>query len=182
MINPFRHRKILKHGDPGRARVVASSPPNRGSTSFNMAMTLQVQVGDLPAYEVEDQWMVKAKDTEALGLPTIPVKVDREHPDRVAIDWEQLRGEQERAVRERREALAAGGVTFGSAADAEAIADQIGAALQSSFGAQGFEVRVGEPPDADDTVSRLERLAVLRDSGAITPEEFEQAKRQILDG
>lgn len=182
MINPFRHRKILKHGDPGRARIVASSPPNRGSTSFNMAMTLQVQVEGLTPYEVEDQWMVKAKDTEALGLPTIPVKVDREHPDRVAIDWDLLREEQERAAQQRREALANGGIAFGSAAEAERIAEQIGAALQSGFGGQGFEVNFGEPPGAEDTVSQLERLTALRDAGAISDEEFEQAKREVLGG
>jgi uncharacterized protein (DUF697 family) len=38
------------------------------------------------------------------------------------------------------------------------------------------------PPAAKDEgmVSRLERLAKLRDAGAITPEEYEQAKRKAL--
>jgi hypothetical protein len=34
----------------------------------------------------------------------------------------------------------------------------------------------------DDTVARLERLAALKDSGALTGEEFEQEKRKILGG
>jgi hypothetical protein len=36
------------------------------------------------------------------------------------------------------------------------------------------------PPAADDTISRLERLAKLRDTGVITPDEFEGQKRKIL--
>lgn len=41
----------------------------------------------------------------------------------------------------------------------------------------------GEPVDApaDDTISRLERLAALRDSGAITEAEFAAQKAKILD-
>jgi hypothetical protein len=36
------------------------------------------------------------------------------------------------------------------------------------------------PAPADDTISRLERLAKLRDTGVITPDEFEGQKRKIL--
>jgi hypothetical protein len=38
-------------------------------------------------YEVEDQWMVKAKDTGGLS-GTIPVRVDADDPTKVAIDWD----------------------------------------------------------------------------------------------
>jgi hypothetical protein len=37
----------------------------------------------------------------------------------------------------------------------------------------------GAPTD-DDTVAELERLARLRASGALTDEEFQQAKRRVL--
>ena len=33
----------------------------------------------------------------------------------------------------------------------------------------------------DDALSKLERLAKLRDSGALTDSEFDQEKRQLLD-
>ena len=44
-------------------------------------------------------------------------------------------------------------------------------------------LRRGEAVDApaDDTISRLERLAALRDSGAITDAEFAAQKAKILD-
>ena len=67
MINPFTHRRVLKHGTPGRATIVAASVPARGASMFNMAMTLQVYVEGRSPYEVEGQWMVKASDTEALS-------------------------------------------------------------------------------------------------------------------
>ncbi|MEU1184341.1 SHOCT domain-containing protein [Streptomyces sp. NPDC005820] len=42
----------------------------------------------------------------------------------------------------------------------------------------------GEPqdlPPAGDALARLERLGVLRSSGALTPAEFEQAKAKIME-
>lgn len=38
-----------------------------------------------------------------------------------------------------------------------------------------------EPARDDEPTAKLERLARLRDAGALTPEEFEAAKRRILD-
>ena len=46
--------------------------------------------------------------------------------------------------------------------------------------------RVNEKPkeydftESEDTVSQLERLAKLHESGAITDEEFQEAKQKIL--
>jgi hypothetical protein len=37
------------------------------------------------------------------------------------------------------------------------------------------------PPPADDTISRLERLAVLRAQGVLTETEFRTQKRAVLD-
>jgi hypothetical protein len=108
VINPWTHRRILQHGTPGRATIVAASVPERGASMFNMALTLQVFVEGQVPYEVEGQWMVRAKDTEALS-GSIPVKVDPDDPEKVAIDWDTLRAEHEVATAQRRAALAAQG-------------------------------------------------------------------------
>lgn len=223
MINPFAHRKILKKGMPGRATIVASSVPARGATSFNMAMTLQVHVDGLTPYEVEDQWMVKSKDTEALNGP-IPIKVDREEHDRVAIDWDLLREEHEQQVEERRDALASGAAYVDPAhAHAEAQGatpmidmqndPELRAKIEKVLGREltpGTTETVGEndpalqmqimqvvqqhmaeramgsapaaaPGDGgDDTALELERLVNLKNSGMLSDEEFERAKRKIL--
>ena len=229
MLNPLTHRKVLKKGMPGRATIVAASPPSRGASSFNMAMTLQVYVEGLAPYEVEDQWMVKAKDTEALS-GSIPVKVDRDEHDKVAIDWDALRDEFEQETAQRRAALAAQGPVgdidaFGAAAagfGAQAVTPvvdirndpELRGKLEALLGYEltpGTSITVAEndpqlqmqimqvisehvaeqqsvgvaatdDDDPDDMLSRLERLTALRDKGALTPEEFAEQKRKLLEG
>jgi Short C-terminal domain len=174
MLNPITHRRVLKRGLPGQAAIVEMGALDRGGTSFNLPMTLQVHVEGITPYEVEDQWMVKAKD--AVGLSgTIPVRVDPEEHQKVAIDWDGVRAAYEQEKAARQEALAAGGTVFGNA-DAEATKQvelalgQMGSQFQQAPGAGG----------ADDTVGQLERLAALRDSGVLSEDEFQEQKRRIL--
>jgi hypothetical protein len=192
MLNPLTHRKILKKGMPGRATIVEMGALDRGGTSFNLPMTLQVHVEGITPYEVEDQWMVKAKDT--IGPSgSIPVMVDREHHDKVAIDWEGVRAQYEQEKAARQQALASGGiggatVTIGEGQAIDASANpQLAEQLSQALGQLGIttEQRAADagsqPADAgDDTLSQLERLSALRASGALTEEEFEQQKRRIL--
>jgi Short C-terminal domain len=195
MLNPLTHRKVLKKGRPGRATIVEMGALDRGGTSFNLPMTLQVFVEGITPYEVEDQWMVKAKDTVALD-GSIPIKVDPDNHEKVAIDWETLRAEYEQEVTARREALAAGGpagatVTMGTPTVIDANADpQVMEQVSQMLGQMGITVD-GQPTgfasdgagsDADDQISQLERLSALRSSGALTDEEFEEQKRRILGG
>ena len=83
MLNPLTHRKILKKGLPGTANVVTRGVYSPNASTFNLAMTLQVYVEGITPYEVEDNWMVKAKDTVALG-GAIPVRVDPDDHQRVS--------------------------------------------------------------------------------------------------
>jgi hypothetical protein len=216
MINPFTHRRILKDGTPGRATIVAASVPARGASMFNMAMTLQVYVEGKTPYEVEGQWMVKASDTEALS-GSIPVKVDLEEPDKVAIDWDELRAEHEAAAEQRRAALAARGpvgdldAVAGSGSSVAPVVDarddpELRAKLEAILGyelTRGSTITVAQDDPAlqaqilqvvmahqasravasadGDLVGRLERLTKLRESGALTEDEFAEAKSQLLD-
>jgi hypothetical protein len=196
MLNPLTHRKVLKKGMPGRATIVERGALDRGGTSFNLPMTLQVFVAGITPYEAEDQWMVKAKDAVALD-GSIPIKVDPDNHEKVAIDWETLRAEYEQEVAARREALAAGGpagaaINVGApqAIDANAnpeVMEQVNQMLgQMGINVQGQPAAAtgfasdGSGPDADDQLSQLERLSALRASGALTDEEFEEQKRRIL--
>jgi hypothetical protein len=108
VLNPLTHRKILKKGRPGRGTIVSMGALERGATSFNLPITLQVFVEGMTPYEVSDQWMVKAKD--CIGLSgSIPIKVDADEPDKVAIDWETLREEVAQRDQQRLASLAAMG-------------------------------------------------------------------------
>ena len=197
MLNPLTHRKVLKKGTPGRATIVERGALDRGGTSFNLPMTLQVHVEGITPYEIEDQWMVKAKDTVALD-GSIPIKVDPSDHEKVAIDWETLRAEYEQEKAARREALAAGGpagatINFGTPQVIDANADpQVMEQVGQMLGQMGISLdgqqATGFASDAstggaDDTISQLERLSALRASGALlSDEEFEEQKRRILGG
>ena len=108
MLNPLTHRTILTKGRPGRGTIVSMGALDRGATSFNLHITLQVFVEGMTPYEVSDQWMVKAKD--CIGLSgSIPIKIDPDEPEKVAIDWETLREEVAQHEEQRRASLAAMG-------------------------------------------------------------------------
>jgi Short C-terminal domain len=149
MLNPLTHRKVLRKGVPGRAMIVERGALDRGGTSFNLPMTLQVHVEGRTPYEVEDQWMVKAKDTVALD-GWIPVRVD---PEMAQVE----------------QALGAMGINL-----------DLSNATVTSHPPQEFSF--GPAADGDDTISKLERLAALHASGALTDAEFAEQKRRILDG
>jgi putative oligomerization/nucleic acid binding protein len=192
MLNPLTHRKILKKGMPGRATIVEMGALDRGGTSFNLPMTLQVHVEGITPFEVEDQWMVKAKDCAGLS-GSIPVKVDRDDHQKVAIDWDGVRAAYEQEKAARREALASGAppgvsVTMEDSqvidlSDNPELMRQVEQAL-GQFGMQmpqgasaGFS---GPQAEGDDPIAKLERLAALRAAGVLTEEEFQQQKRRVL--
>lgn len=184
MLNPFAHRKILKKGTPGRARIMAFQMPERGASKQNIRMTLEVRAEGLPPYEVEDQWLVSSKDSLGFGLD-VPVKVDAKDQQRVAIDWEGARAERSAEKGARREALAAQPpVTSQEATARPATAADPAQASAQIVRAETRAAAEPPPPSAgeDDTISRLERLAKLRDGGALSEEEFESEKRRLLGG
>ncbi|HEU4979831.1 MAG TPA: SHOCT domain-containing protein [Solirubrobacterales bacterium] len=81
---------------------------------------------------------------------SLPLKVDPSDPAKIAIDWDSAQRAPERG-----EVRSAGGGGFAPA--------------PSSSGGGG-----------GDHLAELERLAKLRDSGALTDAEFEQQKAKIL--
>ncbi|HEX2234385.1 MAG TPA: SHOCT domain-containing protein [Thermoleophilaceae bacterium] len=184
MLNPITHRRVLKKGLPGQAAIVEMGALDRGGTSFNLPMTLQVHVEGITPYEVEDQWMVKAKDTVGLS-GTIPVRVDPEDHQKVAIDWDGVRAAYEREKAARQEALASGGTVFSGAGF-----EQAGAGFDQAEAMQQVELALGQmgiqfqqapaQPEGEDVVGQLERLAGLRDSGVLSEDEFQDQKRRIL--
>jgi hypothetical protein len=186
VLNPFTHRKVLKHGVPGRATIVEMGALDREATLFNLPMTLQVHVEGWTPYEVEGQWMVSAKDTVGLS-GWIPVKVDPEDHDKVAIDWDGVQASYEQHVDARRQALAQGGlgganVTFQSQEIDLTQNPEAAARVMQALGLSGANVGFGQqsPAGDDDPIARLERLGALKASGVLTEDEFQAQKRRIL--
>jgi hypothetical protein len=204
MLNPLTHRKVLKKGVPGKATIVSMGALDRGGTSFNLPITLQVYVEGWTPYEVSDQWMVKARDTITLS-GWIPVKVDPDDREKVAIEWDELRERHEQEEAARRQALAASGpvtnldalggpgmlgnatVNFQGAQEIDLTqnpeaAEQVMQMLGLSGAQVSFEQAPAQQAASEDPIARLERLAALKASGVLTEEEFQQQKRRILEG
>src|ERR687897_3581985 len=112
---------------------------------------MEIHVSGRQPYRVNNMYMVPAGATIGQGV-TLPIKVDPNDPAKVAIDWNSA--QQAPARGEVRPTSGGGGFTPAPA---------------SSGGSAG-----GDP------VAELERLAKLRDSGALTEAEFEQQKAKIL--
>jgi len=71
-----------------------------------------------------------------------------------------------------------GKIAGGADAPAGGLQGMIAGAMSA---AQGMAVGPDQPEKADDRVAALERLAALRQSGALTEAEFEAEKARILD-
>jgi hypothetical protein len=144
--------QILANGISGQGVIVGMGTPERGAQWFNMNLDLEVHVSGRAPYRVNNEYLVPASAQLGQGV-TLPIKVDPNDPAKIAIDWNAApRPPAEGEVRP----AGAGTVTPAPAP------------TQPS------------PGDAGDSVAQLERLAKLRDAGALTEAEFEQQKARIL--
>jgi Short C-terminal domain len=144
------HGQLLANGISGQGVIVAHGTPERGAQWFNMDIDMEVHVSGRQPYRVNNMYMVPAGATIGQGV-TLPIKVDPNDPAKIAIDWNNA-----------------------------ATAPQRGQVRP--VGGDGF---TPAPPPAgdsggDDNLAELERLAKLRDSGALSDAEFEQQKAKIL--
>jgi hypothetical protein len=184
--------KARRMKDPvdGTAQVVGSTQPPDSATSANVNLTLVVQAEGVPATSIEHSCLAPTRKWPWPGT-TLPVTFDRADPDRLKIRWEEV-PEVGAQAKEQADALAAqlnqGG---GSSMQVPAGGDvgEIVQALQQQF--PGAQVQVGDaevvsgPPapasgGEGDRVAQLERLAKLKESGALTEQEFEREKARIL--
>jgi hypothetical protein len=145
--------QLLANGISGQGVIVAHGTPERGAQWFNLDIDMEIHVSGRRPYRVNNQYMVPAGATLGQGV-TLPVKVDPDDPAKIAIDWNSAQQAPQRG--EVRPASGGGGFTPAAA---------------PSGGSSG-----------GDSVAELERLAKLRDSGALTDAEFEQQKAKILGG
>jgi hypothetical protein len=143
--------RILAEGIGGTATIVGMGTPARGAKWFNLDLDLEVSVPGRQAYRVANTYMVPATASLGEGV-TLPVKVDQNDSSKIAIDWD-------------------------SAPQGPAAGE-----VRPVAGSGGF-AQVSPPPSGgggSDHIAELERLAKLRDSGALTDAEFEQEKAKIL--
>jgi hypothetical protein len=179
----------MKDPVDGTAQVVGSTQPPDSATSSNVNLTLVVQAEGVSAVSIEHSCIAPTKKWPYPGQ-TLPVTFDRADPDRLKIRWDEI-PESGDVAKQQADALAAQMNQGGGAPAIQAGGADVGEivqALQQQYpGAQievdGAQVGGGSTPaggDDEDRVAQLERLAKLRDSGALSEQEFEREKARIL--
>ncbi len=174
----------MKDPVDGTAQVVGSTQPPDNATSSNVNLNLVVQAEGVPATSVELSCIAPAKKWPWPGT-TLPVTIDRADPTRVRVRWDDV-PEAGDVAQQQAEALAAqlnqgSPQAVAGGADVSGIVDAIQQAMPGAQVNVGGTGEQGAPPAAaDDHVGQLERLAKLRDSGALSEQEFEREKARIL--
>jgi hypothetical protein len=184
LIGDSLKARRIKDPVDGTAQVVGSSQPPDNATSSNVNLNLVVQAEGMQAVSVEHNCIAPTKKWPWPGA-TLPVTFDRDDPTRLKIRWDDVPDAGE-AAQQQAEALAAqlnqGGAQGPPAGPADV--NKIVEALQQAM--PGAQVNVGgadASPAAsgeDDRVAQLERLSKLKESGALTDQEFEREKARIL--
>ena len=155
---------ILTHGIPTKATVQGFTTQVPGDP-FAMQIPLDVEPpGGGTPYRVDYVFPVaRMKAAISVGM-VIPVKVDPADPKRIAVQWDA----------QKTELAAAGGdmaaVQAGLANTYSGVAD---AAMRSGS-------PIGVPNPFKSPAEKIRELAGLRDAGAISAEEFETKKQQLL--
>lgn len=159
---PGDRSRLMAEGIDGTGTIVAMGTPARGAQRFNLDIDLEIHVSGRAPYRVANQYIVPASAPIGQGV-TVPVKVDPADQAKIAIVWEQIASAPARG-----EIRSAGGGT--PARGGDVLAPTPVPAAGSAVPAIG----------GSDSLAELERLAKLRDSGALTDAEFEQQKARIL--
>lgn len=203
MINARRMKDPVR----GQAQVVSCTQWH-GGTSANCRMQLVVQAPGVPATAVDLECMVHATRWPSPGI-TLPVTVDRDDPEKLKVEWDEVETSQDSSARAA-EAMAAamrgegaagagafggmatGGVNVVNLSGGDLSEDQaqklrslgIDPAMVRQAVDQATAMTPGAPAagnDADERLDRLAKLGELRAQGILTPEEFEAQKRRILE-
>jgi hypothetical protein len=194
-------RLLRRIKDPveGTAQVVSITQHTGNASWQNARITMVVQALGVEPFTLEHRCMVRADRWPSPGT-TLPVVFDREHHDRLDVQWDAVPTGRETALEQAEQLRGAlgGGDAPTLAGDPHVrvetrvvdLRDQPGArdallgALEQATGQDldgDGKVAGGAPPaTGDDRLGRLERLAALHAQGALSDEEFAAEKRRLL--
>jgi len=148
------------------------------NTEIALKTHLRVQPDDEPEFEVKKRFSFPQMSVPAAGQ-TVPVLYDPQDHDKIIVDYSP--DAQQSA------AFTAAGIDQGQIGELMEQAQQMRAQAAQMQGGMGQMPGMGQvpgmPPPAQpqtDSVAQLERLAKLKESGALTDAEFESEKAKIL--
>jgi Short C-terminal domain len=188
LMDAFKSMRMKEPVDVMAQVVSVSEPPHATHGTAVMNLVVQLPGGDAQSIECTSVPAPVAK-WPTPGAP-LPVTIDRADPEKCKVRWDEVPDSGD-VARQQADALAAqmnqGGGTQVVQGDATDIGGLIETLQQQYPGAEiqveGAQVQQGAAPPSDggdDRVAQLERLAKLRDSGALSEEEFEREKARIL--
>jgi hypothetical protein len=162
-------KAVLKNGVPTKATVQGFTTPVPNDP-FAMQIPLDVEPpGGGTTYRVDYVFpTARMKAAVTVGM-VVPVKVDPADPQKIAVQWDAQKAEIAAAGGDMAAVTAGLANTYAGTADAAARG-------QSVPGVPMTGPMIGAKSPAD----KIRELAQLRDSGAITEEEFETKKAQLL--
>ena len=160
MADDRGEKEVLKDGVPGKAVVKGFAEPVPGD-KFAMHIPLEIHPPNGAPYDIDYVFpTARMKAAITVGME-IPVKLLPDQPERVAVQWDAQQASIAAAGGDMAAVTSGLQATYGGAADAAMRQAQANAA-------------------AEDPQAKLEKLGQMRDSGLITPEEFETKKQEIL--
>ena len=153
-------REILKKGTPARAVAKGFTQPVPGDR-FALQIPLEIHPAGGEPYEVNYVFTAaRMKAAITVGME-IPVKVDPNDPQRVAVQWDA----QQAAI------AAAGG-------DMAAVEQ----GMQATYGNAADEAyrQARANAAAEDPAAKLKKLGEMKESGLISEEEFQAKRAEVL--
>lgn len=188
--------KSMRMKDPVdvTAQVVSSSGAPDNATHGTAVMNLVVQLPGMEAQSIECTSVPTPVKKWPQPGQQLPVTVDRADPTKCKVRWDDV-PEWDDIAKQQAAALAAqmnqggggsGQVVMGGGGDVNEIVQALQQAMPGAeINVDGAEVIGGAPAGAsasggDDRVAQLERLARLKESGALSEQEFEREKARIL--
>lgn len=192
----------MKDPVEGTAQIVSCTGYHGEGVMQNCRMQLVVEAEGIEPTAVEHNELVHNRKWPHPGM-VLPAKIDRANPKKVKLDWdavqdsrEQAQGSAEAIAAARRgEGGAAGiGGTGGaqvinlSGGDLSQLTDEQRQKLAalgidpSALGAAAADGGGGGDDAGDERLDQLQKLADLKERGALTEKEFEAEKKKLLGG
>ena len=192
----------MKDPVDGTAQIVSCTGYHGEGVMQNCRMQLVVEAEGIEPTAVEHSELVHNRKWPHPGM-VLPARIDRANPKKVKLDWDAVQDSREQAQGSA-EAIAAarrgegGGAGIGGVGGAQVINLSGGDLSQlsdeqrqklaalgidpSALGAAAADGRGGGDDAGDERLDQLQKLADLKERGALTEKEFEAEKKKLLGG
>ena len=192
----------MKDPVDGTAQILSCTGYHGEGVMQNCRMQLVVDAEGIEPTAVEHSELVHNRKWPHPGM-VLPARIDRANPKKVKLDWDAVQDSREQAQGSA-EAMAAarrgegGGAGIGGVGGAQVINLSGGDLSQlsdeqrqklaalgidpSALGAAAADGGGGGDDAGDERLDQLQKLADLKQRGALTEKEFEAEKKKLLGG